>query len=103
MKMKNTEKRPPRTKLCNAALWNDIFENLNDEYKNAIDTFHEEAISTLTTATRPAAREVRQLIDPVTLNEESTQDTIDSRHDAENDARLHLDSSSEELSPTSDS
>jgi hypothetical protein len=43
------------------------------------------------------------LIDPVALNEESTQDTIDSRHDAEDDVDLHLDSSSEELSPTSDS
>ncbi|KAF7721661.1 hypothetical protein EC973_004311 [Apophysomyces ossiformis] len=71
--------------------------------KNAIDTFHEEAISTLTTAARPTAREVRQLIDPVALNKESTQDTIDSRHAAEDDADLHLDSSSEELSPTSDS
>ncbi|CEP13528.1 hypothetical protein [Parasitella parasitica] len=106
MKVKNTEKRSPRTKLCNTALWNDIFENFKRR-KNAIDTFHEEAISTLTTAARPAAREVRQLIDPVTLNEESTQDTIDSRHDAEDDtednADLHLDSSSEELSPTSES
>jgi len=46
---------------------------------------------------------VRHLIDPVALNEESTQDTINSRHDAEDDADQHLDSSSEELSPTSDS
>ncbi|KAG1339684.1 hypothetical protein G6F62_005693 [Rhizopus arrhizus] len=72
MKVKNTEKRSPRTKLCNTALWNDIFENFKRR-KNAIDTFHEEAISTLTTAARPAAREVRQLVDPVALNEESTQ------------------------------
>ncbi|KAG1152309.1 hypothetical protein G6F37_001433 [Rhizopus arrhizus] len=110
MKVKNTEKRSPRTKLCNTALWNDIFENFKRR-KNAIDTFHEEAISTFTTA----AREVRQLIDPVALNEESTQATKKSllhlqvqririnRHDAEDDVDLHLDSSSEEFSPTSDS
>ncbi|KAI9276042.1 hypothetical protein BY458DRAFT_143541 [Sporodiniella umbellata] len=98
MKAKNTEKRSSRTKLCNTALWNDIFKKFKRR-KKAIDTFHEEAISTLTTAARPAAREVRQLIEPVAFNEESTHNTIDSQ----NDADLHLDLSSEELSPTSDS
>ncbi|CEG68935.1 hypothetical protein RMATCC62417_05093 [Rhizopus microsporus] len=82
MKVKNTEKRSPRTKLCNTALWNDIFESFKRR-KNAIDAFHEEAISTLTKAARPAAREVRQLIDPIAHKEESTQDTIDNRHDSE--------------------
>lgn len=47
------------------------------------------------------------MLDTVALKEESTQDTIDSRHEAEDDteedADLRLDSSSEELSPTSDS
>ncbi|CAO3700880.1 unnamed protein product [Rhizopus stolonifer] len=115
MEVKNTLKKSPR----NTALWNDIFEHFKRR-KNAIDTFHKEAISTLTIA----AREVRQLINstvilfvvscsnevfmtvnttPVTLNEESTQVTFNRQHNAEDNADLHLDSLSEELSPTSGS
>ncbi|GAN11469.1 hypothetical protein MAM1_0619d11032 [Mucor ambiguus] len=96
-KLKSAEKWTPRTKLCNTTVWNGIFNNFKRR-KNAIDTFHKEAISTLT-----AAREVRRLIDQAALNEESAQDTIDSRHDAEDDADMHLGSSSEELPTTSDS
>ncbi|KAI9491410.1 hypothetical protein BDB00DRAFT_874305 [Zychaea mexicana] len=57
--------------------------------RKCIRHVHEEAIITLTTAAHPAAHEVHQLIDPVALNKESTQDTIDSQYDTEDDADLH--------------
>lgn len=47
--------------------------------------------------------EVRHLINLIAVNEESTQNTIDSQHDVADGVNLQLDSSSEELSPTSDS
>ncbi|ORZ03342.1 hypothetical protein BCR43DRAFT_510410 [Syncephalastrum racemosum] len=70
--------------------------------KNAVDTFHEEAISTLTTAAQPAAREVRRLVDSNVPNKELIQDTIDGRHDARNNTGLPLDSPTAEILRTSD-
>ncbi|KAI9006715.1 hypothetical protein CLU79DRAFT_892125 [Phycomyces nitens] len=46
--------KSPRPRLSNSALWNEIFESFQRR-KNGIDTFFEEAISTLAIAARPAA------------------------------------------------
>ncbi|KAG0162917.1 hypothetical protein DFQ30_001020, partial [Apophysomyces sp. BC1015] len=54
---------PQKSKRFNTEIWDEIYSSFTRR-KQAVEAFHEEAISTLTAAASPAGREVRRLIHP---------------------------------------
>ncbi|KAF7720543.1 hypothetical protein EC973_007596, partial [Apophysomyces ossiformis] len=87
MKINSTKKRPQKSKHFNHKIWDEIYSSFTRR-KQALEAFHEEAISTLTEAASPAGREVRRLFHP-------PDESLPTEPIAHHDHDEHIDDSTE--------